>query len=52
MAPGHDDRAAGLANGNVDVRAIETHLRQQGETYFDLARRKGDAAAGDGEFPL
>ena len=31
---------------------IPAHLRQQGQESFDLARRKGDAAAGDGEFPL
>jgi 2-oxoisovalerate dehydrogenase E1 component alpha subunit len=32
--------------------AIPPHLRRQGEAAFDLARRKGDALAGDGEFPL
>ena len=31
---------------------IPDHLRRQGELSFDLAKRKGDAAAGDGEFPL
>jgi 2-oxoisovalerate dehydrogenase E1 component alpha subunit len=31
---------------------IPAHLRRQGQEAFDLARRKGDAAAGDGEFPL
>ncbi len=31
---------------------IPDHLRRQGEMSFDLAKRKGDAAAGDGEFPL
>ncbi len=47
----------------VDKPALETifsdvyaelpaHLRQQGQEAFDLARRKGDASAGDGEFPL
>ncbi len=36
-----------------DVYAtIPSHLRKQGEAAFDLARRKGDAAAGDGKFPL
>jgi 2-oxoisovalerate dehydrogenase E1 component alpha subunit len=32
--------------------AIPAHLRRQGQAAFDLARRKGDAAAGEGEFPL
>ncbi len=32
--------------------ALPAHLRRQGEAVFDLARRKGDAAAGDGAFPL
>ena len=37
----------------TDVYAeLPQHLRRQGEAAFDLARRKGDAAAGDGEFPL
>ena len=31
---------------------VPDHVRRQGEAAFDLARRKGDAAAGDGEFPL
>ena len=31
---------------------IPAHLRRQGEASFDLARRKGDASAGDGSFPL
>ena len=31
---------------------IPTHIRRQGEAAFDLAKRKGDAAAGGGEFPL
>jgi len=31
---------------------VPAHLRRQGQEAFDLARRKGDAAAGDGEFPL
>jgi 2-oxoisovalerate dehydrogenase E1 component alpha subunit len=36
-----------------DVYAeVPEHLRRQGQAAFDLARRKGDAAAGDGEFPL
>jgi len=36
-----------------DVYAdVPEHLRRQGQAIFDLARRKGDAAAGDGEFPL
>ncbi len=32
--------------------SLPDHLRRQGEQAFDLARRKGDAAAGDGAFPL
>ena len=36
-----------------DVYAeLPAHLRRQGEAAFDLARRKGEAPAGDGEFPL
>ena len=31
---------------------LPTHLREQGQAAFDLAKRKGEAAAGDGEFPL
>lgn len=31
---------------------LPVHLRRQGEEAFDLARRKGDADAGDGAFPL
>lgn len=32
--------------------SVPKHLRRQGEFLFDLARRRGDAAAGDGAFPL
>ena len=36
-----------------DVYAeVPAHLRSQGQEAFDLAARKGDAAAGDGSFPL
>ena len=36
-----------------DVYAeLPPHLRRQGEATFDLARRRGDAAAGGGAFPL
>ena len=36
-----------------DVYAeVPAHIRRQGQDAFDLARRVGDAAAGDGEFPL
>jgi pyruvate dehydrogenase E1 component alpha subunit/2-oxoisovalerate dehydrogenase E1 component alpha subunit len=36
-----------------DVYAeIPAHLRAQGAAAFDLAKRLGDAAAGDGAFPL
>ncbi|MCA9002233.1 MAG: hypothetical protein KDB61_09930, partial [Planctomycetes bacterium] len=31
---------------------LPAHLRRQGEAAFDLAKRKGDADAGDGAFPL
>jgi pyruvate dehydrogenase E1 component alpha subunit len=31
---------------------IPAHLREQGRSVFELARRRGDAAAGTGEFPL
>ncbi|MFT7667597.1 MAG: pyruvate dehydrogenase E1 component alpha subunit [Planctomycetota bacterium] len=31
---------------------IPEHIRRQGAQAFDLAKRKGDANAGDGEFPL
>ncbi len=33
-------------------KELPAHLRRQGQESFDLARRKGDASAGDGEFPL
>ena len=37
----------------TDVYAeLPQHLRKQGEAAFDLAKRKGDADAGDGAFPL
>ena len=32
--------------------AVPRHIRRQGEFLFDLAKRRGDAAAGDGAFPL
>jgi TPP-dependent pyruvate/acetoin dehydrogenase alpha subunit len=36
-----------------DVYAeVPAHLRRQGQIAFELARRLGDPAAGDGEFPL
>ena len=31
---------------------VPDHIRAQGAAAFDLLRRKGDAAGGDGEFPL
>ena len=31
---------------------VPQHIRKQGEATFDLAKRKGLADAGDGEFPL
>jgi TPP-dependent pyruvate/acetoin dehydrogenase alpha subunit len=37
----------------TDVYAeLPNHLREQGQAAFELARRKGDASAGDGKFPL
>ena len=37
----------------TDVYAtLPEHLRAQGQFLFELGKRKGDAAAGDGEFPL
>jgi TPP-dependent pyruvate/acetoin dehydrogenase alpha subunit len=45
--------APGLETIFSDVyESLPDHLRAQGEAAFDLARRKGEAAAGDGEFPL
>jgi 2-oxoisovalerate dehydrogenase E1 component alpha subunit len=36
-----------------DVYAdVPEHIRKQGQAAFDLARRKGDAQSGGGEFPL
>ena len=36
-----------------DVYAdVPEHIRKQGQAAFDLARRKGEAQSGDGEFPL
>lgn len=32
--------------------AVPEHIRRQGQEAFDLLHRRGDAAAGDGEFPL
>ncbi|HKX45136.1 MAG TPA: thiamine pyrophosphate-dependent dehydrogenase E1 component subunit alpha [Planctomycetota bacterium] len=43
----------GLETIFSDVYAdVPEHLRRQGQEAFDLAARKGDALAGDGEFPL
>ncbi len=43
----------GLETIFSDVYAtLPEHLRRQGQEAFDLAARKGDAAAGGGEFPL
>ncbi len=37
----------------TDVYAeLPPHLRRQGQQLFDISRRRGDAAAGDGSFPL
>ena len=43
----------GLETVFSDVYAeMPDHLRAQGQSMFDLAARRGDAAAGDGAFPL
>jgi TPP-dependent pyruvate/acetoin dehydrogenase alpha subunit len=43
----------GLETMFTDVyAALPAHLRKQGERLFDLGRRRGEAAAGDGAFPL
>jgi pyruvate dehydrogenase E1 component alpha subunit len=43
----------GLETIFSDVYAeIPPHIRKQGEELFDIGRRRGDAQAGDGEFPL
>jgi TPP-dependent pyruvate/acetoin dehydrogenase alpha subunit len=48
-----DTARPGLETIFSDVYAeLPAHLRRQGEASFDLARRKGDAAAGGGAFPL
>ena len=45
--------APGLETIFSDVyEDVPSHLRTQGEYLFDLAKRRGEAAAGDGEFPL
>jgi TPP-dependent pyruvate/acetoin dehydrogenase alpha subunit len=45
--------APGLETIFSDVyESLPDHLRAQGEAAFDLSCRKGEAAAGDGEFPL
>jgi len=43
----------GLETIFSDVYAeVPPHLRKQGEFLFDLSRRRGEAEAGDGKFPL
>jgi 2-oxoisovalerate dehydrogenase E1 component alpha subunit len=43
----------GLETIFSDVYAeLPVHVRKQGEQLFDLGRRRGDAHAGDGKFPL
>jgi 2-oxoisovalerate dehydrogenase E1 component alpha subunit len=43
----------GLETLFSDVYAeLPAHVRKQGEELFDLGRRRGDAQAGDGKFPL
>jgi len=43
----------GLETIFSDVYAVlPAHIRKQGEMLFDIGRRRGDARAGDGAFPL
>jgi 2-oxoisovalerate dehydrogenase E1 component alpha subunit len=43
----------GLETIFSDVYAtVPAHIRKQGEALFDLAKRRGEAEAGDGSFPL
>lgn len=43
----------GLETIFSDVYAeVPEHVRRQGQEAFDLARRRGEAVSGDGEFPL
>ena len=43
----------GLETIFSDVYAeVPDHIRKQGEFLFDLSQRRGEADAGDGEFPL
>ncbi|MFT5732881.1 MAG: 2-oxoisovalerate dehydrogenase E1 component alpha subunit [Planctomycetota bacterium] len=43
----------GLETIFSDVFAeVPAHIRKQGEFLFDLSKRRGEADAGDGEFPL
>lgn len=43
----------GLETIFSDVYAeVPAHIRAQGAFLFDLSKRRGEAAAGDGEFPL
>ncbi len=43
----------GLETIFTDVYAeLPPHLRKQGEYLFDLSKRRGEAEAGDGKFPL
>ncbi len=45
--------APGLETIFSDVYAsVPAHIRKQGEFLFDLSKRRGEAAAGEGEFPL
>ena len=45
--------APGLETIFSDVFAeVPSHIRKQGEFLFDLSQRRGEADAGDGEFPL
>jgi len=45
--------APGLETIFSDVFAeVPNHIRKQGEFLFDLSQRRGEADAGDGEFPL
>ncbi len=52
-AKAQSTKAPGLETIFSDVYAdVPAHLRSQGEFLFELGKRRGDADAGGGEFPL
>ena len=40
------------STGMLEFEELPEHLRAQGQQAFDVAKRHGDAKAGDGAFPL